>query len=272
MRIVETDYDWFIFVQELNDAMFERLKEVEAFLNSFEVNGKIDITQLTDEKIIKLKQLKSEKYKIPSFLEGLPEKDWDIETVYDRIKEELSNKGIILKNEDKENRKISLVYNQAVGREFQITKATVSKMILEPEYGENYKNDIFVLQTFFKNLAQKDDVLALEVLKMIERRISYIIIKGVLNLSKVKTVEQVSFVMKTIKDVFVAILSELQIESSQLKEIINSIGESSKFFTAKDWFKKVYFSNPNLAKLIQEIYDFLYHYHELDDVKTALSK
>ena len=78
--------------------------------------------------------------------------------------------------------------------------------------------------------------------------------------------------MKTIKNVFVKILSELQIEPSQLKEIINSIGEPAKLFTSKVWFKNVYFSNPNLAKLLQEIYDFLYHYHELDDVKTALSK
>ena len=96
-------------------------------------------------------------------------------------------------------------------------------MMLDSEYGENYRKDIFVLQTFFENLAQKDDVLALEILKMIEKRTAYIIIKGVLKSEKNKVVEQISFVMKTIKNVFVKILSELQIEPSQLKEIINSI-------------------------------------------------
>ena len=272
MRIVETDYEWCIFYHELKDAQFARIKEIGDFLSSFEINGKVDMSQFSDEKINKLKQLKLERYKIPSFLEGLPEKDWDIETVFDRIKEDFSNKGIILKNENKNNRKFSIVYTQAVRREFQVTKATVTKMMLDSEYGENYRKDIFVLQTFFENLAQKDDVLALEILKMIEKRTAYIIIKGVLKSEKNKVVEQISFVMKTIKNVFVKILSELQIEPSQLKEIINSIGEPAKLFTSKVWFKNVYFSNPNLAKLLQEIYDFLYHYHELDDVKTSLSK
>ena len=68
MRIVETDYEWCIFYHELKDAQFARIKEIGDFLSSFEINGKVDMSQFSDEKINKLKQLKLERYKIPSFL------------------------------------------------------------------------------------------------------------------------------------------------------------------------------------------------------------
>lgn len=263
MRIIETDFEWNKFLNDLAISRKRTIEEINILLEQVE-NGNLSIAEFR-------KHCKTTKREIicPEFLEDIPEKDLDLENLFTIIKKELYAQDIHLKNEDKNSHKYYLVRFNII-REQKVAEATVNKMFMYEEYAKLYKNDSAVLVWLFERLVISQPILAKEILKKYVKTLPVRIIKIAIKHNKSVAVD-IQLEMDSIRMSFINLVIETKLGDEDFKDLISLLGESTKRFSSGNWYKKLYLDRLDFAQLIKEIYSLLYNYGELENVGNILS-